>query len=69
MEPMDFTGFVPLIKNIYVSQRTSMMTSEGDLRDGFLIKVQTSSDTETIFGISPDQLEKLAILLVRMLDT
>ena len=65
---MDFMGFMPLAKNVYVSQRTSMMRTDGAMTEGYVMKVELP-DGETLFGLTRDQVEKLVTLLARTLDT
>ena len=65
MDSFDFTGFVPMGKNIEISSQTSLMTFDGNFIDGYLVKVTLSNDTETIFSLSVEQLQKLFFVILK----
>lgn len=65
MGSFDFTGFVPMVKNIEISSQTSLMTFDGNFIDGYLVKVTFSNDTETIFSLSVEQLQKLFFVILK----
>jgi len=65
MDSFDFTGFVPMAKNIEISSQISLMTLDGNFIDGYLVKVTLSNDTETIFSLSVEQLQKLFFVILK----
>jgi len=63
----NFDGFMPLISNISISGITQSLGSNGELVDVNCIKVTTAEGAEFIFSITPLDLHKLSLLIVKAL--
>lgn len=68
MEDMTFAGFMPAIKNIEITPPTSMITTEGGLISGHVIKLTFCDDKEIIFSTTEDQLQKLFFLILKAIN-
>jgi len=63
-----FDGFMPTIINITISKSTPSITSDGALLDIHCVTLKTL-EKEYIFSISPDDLNKLYFLILKVLTT
>lgn len=61
-----FDGFMPTITNVSISQLTSSISSNGDLINVHCITIKTL-EKEYVFSISPNDLNKLYFLILRVL--
>jgi hypothetical protein len=68
MDDMTFAGFMPAIKNIEITPPTSMITTEGSLINGHVIKLTFGDDKEVIFSTTEDQLQKLFFLILKTIN-
>ena len=62
-----FDGFMPLINNISISSTTQSLGSNGELVDVNCIKITTAQGADFIFSITPLDLHKLSLLIVKAL--
>lgn len=62
-----FSGFMPAIKDVEITNQTSMISTNGDLLMGHIIRVVLGNDTEFICSITQDQLQKLYFLILKTL--
>jgi hypothetical protein len=67
MQQNDFDGFMPSLHDVELTEKTSMITTEGDLIDGHIIKLSLGDDTQVICSATVDQLQKLFFLLLKTL--
>ncbi len=65
---MTFAGFMPAIKNIEITPSTSMITTEGSLINGHVVKLTFGDDKEVIFSTTEDQLQKLFFLILKTIN-
>jgi hypothetical protein len=68
MDDMTFAGFMPAIKNIEITPSTSMITTEGSLINGHVVKLTFGDDKEVIFSTTEDQLQKLFFLILKTIN-
>lgn len=68
MSDFDFSGFMPAVKNIEITPPTSMITTEGGLISGHVLKVTFGDDSEIVFSASDDQLQKLFFLILKVIN-
>jgi len=63
-----FSGFMPSIKNIEITNQTSMISSNGDLVLGHIVKITLGDEQEMFFSVTEDQLQKLYFLILKILS-
>lgn len=63
-----FSGFMPAIKNIELTNQTSMITTDGSLIAGHIVKITLGDGQELIFSMMEDQLQKLFFLILKILN-
>jgi hypothetical protein len=68
MEEFDFSGFMPALKNIEITPSTSMITTEGGIMTGHIIKVTLGNDEEVVFSVGEDQLQKIFFLILKIIN-
>lgn len=68
MEEFDFSGFMPALKNIEITPPTSMITTEGGLLNGHVIKVTFGNEEEIVFSASEEQLQKMFFLILKIIN-
>ena len=68
MEDFDFSGFMPALKNIEITPSTSMITTEGGIMTGHIIKVTLGNDEEVVFSVGEDQLQKMFFLILKIIN-
>lgn len=61
-----FSGFMPMIGQVNVSEPISMISTEGDLIKAHTITVTTKDGKEFVFSIDPNDLMRLTFLLLRV---
>ena len=64
-----FSGFMPAIKNIEITAQTPMITGDGSLINGHIVKITLGDDNEIILSVMEDQLQKLFFLILKVLNT
>lgn len=64
-----FSGFMPAIKNVEITAQTPMITGDGSLINGHIVKITLGDDNEIILSIMEDQLQKLFFLILKVLNT
>ena len=62
-----FSGFMPSIKNIEITNQTSMISTNGDLILGHIVKITLGDEQEIFFSTNEDQLQKLYFLILKIL--
>ncbi len=62
-----FDGFMPVIQNISISSTTQSLGSNGEIVDVNCIKITTVEGKDFIFSITPLDLHKLNLLIVKAL--
>jgi len=68
MKQNDYDGFMPSVHEIEVTEKTSMMTTDGDLIEGHIIKLRLGDETDIICSVTADQLQKLFFVLLKTLS-
>jgi hypothetical protein len=63
-----FSGFMPAMKNIEITNQTSMITTDGSLIKGHIIKIILGDNQEIILSTTEDQLQKLFFLILKILN-
>ena len=63
-----FSGFMPAMKNIEITNQTSMITTDGSLVNGHIIKITLGDNQEIILSTTEDQLQKLFFLILKILN-
>ena len=69
MDDMTFAGFMPAVKNIEITPPTAMITTEGGLINGHVLKLTFVNNQEVIFSVTEDQLQKLFFLILKTINT
>lgn len=69
MEEFDFSGFMPALKNIEITPPTSMITTEGGLLSGHVIKITFGNEEELVFSASEEQLQKIFFLILKVINS
>ncbi|MBM3211011.1 hypothetical protein FJZ33_02245 [Candidatus Poribacteria bacterium] len=64
----EFSGFMPAIKNIEITNQTSMIATDGSLVNGHIIKIILGDGQEIILSVIEDQLQKLFFLILKILN-
>lgn len=64
-----FSGFMPAMKNIQITDQTPMITADGSLINGHIVKITLGDDSEIILSVMEDQLQKLFFLILKVLNT
>jgi len=68
MSEFNFSGFMPALKNIEITPPTSMITTEGGLINGHMIKVTFGDGSEIVFSATDDQLQKMFFLILKIIN-
>jgi len=68
MDDMTFAGFMPAMKNIEITPSTSMITTEGGLIKGHVIKLTFGDNQEMVFSTTEEQLQKLFFLILKTVN-
>jgi hypothetical protein len=63
-----YSGYMPMVKQINVSQIMEMINTEGDLIHAHSIVVDTRENKEFVFSISQKDLVRLYFLLHKVLS-
>lgn len=63
-----FDGFMPTITDVSISKPTPSITSNGDLLDVHCVTIKTL-EKEYIFSISPENLNKVFFLIMKVLSS
>lgn len=61
-----FSGFMPMIGQVNVSEAIQMLSTEGDLVKAHTIRITTKEGNEYVFSIDPSDLMRLTFLLLRI---
>jgi hypothetical protein len=62
-----FSGFMPMVSNVTIGQRTTMLNTEGDLVEAHSISIKVVEGTEYVFSITTENLMKLYFLIPKAL--
>jgi len=62
-----FDGFMPYINNITISESQKSLASNAEIVDVHSLKIITADGKEYYFSISPENLSKLNILILKVL--
>lgn len=67
-ENQNYSGYMPMVKQINVSQVMEMINTEGELIHAHSFAVNTREDKDFVFSISQQDLVKLYFLLHKVLS-
>lgn len=67
MSSESFSGFLPVVKDINITGVTSLLTTNGDLMDGHIIKIVNNDGLESYFSLNHEQLRSLFFVLMKLL--
>lgn len=68
MSDFDFSGFMLALQDIEITPPTSMITTEGGLIDGHIVKLTFGDGSETFFSAQNQQLQKLFFLILKVVN-
>lgn len=61
-----FSGFMPMIDHVSVTEATSMISIEGDLVKAHTVNVVTKNGDSYVFSMDPVDLMRLSLLLLKV---
>ena len=64
-----FSGFMPMINQITISQEMTMINTEGDLVSAHSMTVETRDGHQSVYSVSPVDLMKLYFLIGRVISS
>jgi len=67
MNSESFSGFLPIVKDINITDATSFLTTNGDLMDGHIVKIISGDGNESYYSVTHDQLRSMFFLLIKIL--
>lgn len=67
MSSESFSGFLPVVKDINITDMTSFLTTNGDLMNGHIVKIISGDGNESYYSISHDQLRSIFFLAMKIL--
>lgn len=68
MTEFNFSGFMPALKNVEITPPTSMITTEGGLITGHIVKITFGDDSEIVFSATDEHLQKVFFLILKILN-
>jgi hypothetical protein len=68
MEASGFDGFMPSLHNLEISPPTSMITTDGDVIDGYTVKLTLGDGSEVFFSCTEDILQRIFFLILKTLS-
>ena len=66
-EEESFSGFMPMVNQINLTEETTMLNTEGDLVMAHTIKLTTREDQDYVFSIGNHDLMRLYFLIAKVL--
>ena len=67
-EDNSYSGFMPMIRLITVSNSTAMLNTEGELIHAHSFVVNTREDKDFVFSVTQEDLTKLYFLIGKVLS-
>jgi len=67
-EDNSYSGFMPMIRQITVSNSTAMLNTEGELIHAHSFVVNTREDKDFVFSVTQEDLTKLYFLIGKVLS-
>lgn len=68
-EEESFSGFMQMINQVFVTQETTMLNTEGNLINAHSIKINTKDGSEYLFSITNHDLLRLAFLIFKVVNS
>lgn len=65
----EFSGFMPTIDQINLSNLMTMISTEGDLVSGHVVSIKCKDGSDHIFSISNYDLMRLAFLITKIINS
>jgi hypothetical protein len=62
----EFSGFMPMISYVNVSESATMLSTEGELVRAHTVNVVTKTGDNYVFSMDPVDLMRLAFLLIKV---
>jgi len=69
MEDLSFSGFMQMINQVFVTQESTMLDTEGGLINAHSIKINTKDGSEYVFSILNHDLMRLAFLIFKVVNS
>lgn len=66
-EEMSFSGFMPMISQINLTEEMVMLNTDGDLVSAHTLKITTREGNDTLFSIDGHDLMRLYFLIGKVL--
>jgi len=60
-----FDGFMPSLDSINISNLIPMLTTEGELIQGYTVKLCLGDSSEVVFSCSEEQLQKIFFTVLK----
>lgn len=64
-----FSGFMPMIHQVHITQETPMINTEGELVSAHTIKIQTKDGSDHVFSIHNNDLMRLCFLIHKVINS
>lgn len=64
----DIAGFMPSMESIQVSDRNTMITTDGDLINGYSVRLRLHDGSDIIFSMTEEELQKLFFVILKVLS-
>lgn len=68
MDDNSYSGFMPMIRQITVSNSTAMLNTEGELIHAHSFVVNTRENKDFVFSVTQEDLTKLYFLIGKVLS-
>jgi len=68
-EDTSFSGFMQMINQVYVTQESTMLDTQGGLVSAHSIKLNTTDGSEYMFSISNHDLLRFAFLIFKVINS
>lgn len=66
MDKEDFSGFMPMISYVNVSEANVMLSTEGELVRAHTINIVTKDGSNYVFSMDPTDFMRLAFLIFKV---
>lgn len=64
-----FSGFMPMINSINITEEVSMINNNGDLVSAHTFAIMTRDGTEFVFSIENNDLMRLCFLIMKVINS
>lgn len=63
-----FSGFMPMINQMHISQETAMLNTDGDLVHAHTFTIKTRDGSDHVFSIANNDLMRLCFLIMKIIN-